>query len=125
MRILAILSMVVLLFSNVFIKTAVLVDFKFHQSEIAETLCVQKEVENNTCSGKCHLAKQLEKADESSDESPVLPETLNEILLYSECGDGFLFTQFDSQSIQNPRVSNLFGSNVLGSIFHPPPFVLS
>jgi hypothetical protein len=122
---LAILSLIILLFSNAFIKTAVLVDFKFHQTEIAETLCVQKEVENNTCSGKCHLAKQLEKSDESSEESPVLPETLNEILLYSESDVDFKFSDFEVENVQNPRVSNLFGSNVLGSIFHPPPFVLS
>jgi hypothetical protein len=122
---LAILSLIVLLFSNAFVKTAVLVDFKFHQTEIAKTLCIQKEVKNNTCSGKCHLAKQLEKTDESSEESPVLPETLNEILLYSESEVDFKVFDFEVENVQNPRVSNLFGSNVLRSIFHPPSFVLS
>lgn len=34
---------------------------------IAKYLCVQKDKPNNKCNGKCHLAKSLQKVDESED----------------------------------------------------------
>jgi hypothetical protein len=51
-----------LLFQS-FSKQFVVLQFQRNQSEIAKTLCVKKEVEGNTCQGKCHLKKQLEKLD--------------------------------------------------------------
>jgi hypothetical protein len=35
--------------------------FEMNQAAIARTLCLQKEVVNNDCQGKCYLQRQLEK----------------------------------------------------------------
>ena len=53
-----------LIFLQPFSKIWIVVSFKINQDSIAKTLCVKKEVKNNTCQGKCHLKKQLDKANE-------------------------------------------------------------
>ena len=42
----------------------IVVSFKINQENIANVLCVKKEIKDNTCQGKCYLKKQLIKADE-------------------------------------------------------------
>ncbi len=46
---------------NMFFASVTFFHFKYNQSVIAKTLCVQKEKEVNTCQGNCHLKKELEK----------------------------------------------------------------
>ena len=46
-----------------FSKICIYVSFKINQDRIAKTLCVQKEIKNNCCKGKCHLEKELKKAE--------------------------------------------------------------
>jgi hypothetical protein len=53
----------VLLFSS-FSNAIIYLNFKANQAEIAATLCVKKEIKDNTCKGTCYLAKQLKKAAE-------------------------------------------------------------
>ena len=67
-----------LLFSNIFLKSAILLDFTINQDFISKTLCIKKDVVENTCNGKCHLSKQLEKSEEQSEDAPVLPQNLKE-----------------------------------------------
>lgn len=52
------------------------VSFKINQDTIAKTLCVKKEIENNTFQGKCYFKKQLEKADKEKQKQ--LSQTLKE-----------------------------------------------
>ena len=54
---------IVSLLIQTFSKQFVVLQFQINQSEIAKTLCVKKEVEGNTCQGKCHLKKELNKLD--------------------------------------------------------------
>lgn len=44
----------------------VVTNFAYNQTEIAQTLCVKKDVPNNTCQGKCHLVKTLGDTSESN-----------------------------------------------------------
>lgn len=44
-------------------KLAILIRFRMNQEFIAKNLCVQKNVENNCCKGKCHLTKELKETD--------------------------------------------------------------
>jgi len=46
-------------------KSFILFHFLINQEEIAATLCVQKEVEDNCCQGSCHLNKQLEEQEKN------------------------------------------------------------
>lgn len=48
-------------FGNLFIYT----QFKINQDEIARTICVQKEIKDNTCMGHCALKKSLKQFDDN------------------------------------------------------------
>lgn len=37
----------------------IFINFKIHQEYIAKNLCVEKEIENNTCMGCCQLKKEI------------------------------------------------------------------
>jgi len=57
-----------LIFLHPLCKMAIILSFKINQDIIARTLCVKKEIKNNTCKGNCQLKKQLAKADEKEQE---------------------------------------------------------
>jgi len=122
-RAIAAIGLIGLLFSNVFLKSLVLLDFKIHEEVISQTLCVQKDEVKNTCNGKCHLSKQLEKTEESSEDAPILPENLHEALLFFTEYDVFEYASFEESIIQIPHETNLKGINSIHSIFHPPQFI--
>lgn len=50
-----------------------MVYWKIDQTYITENYCVNKDKSKMHCNGKCHLAKQLEKAEESKQEKAKLP----------------------------------------------------
>ena len=123
LRAIAAIGLIGLLFSNVFLKSFVLLDFKIHQEIISQTICVQKDEVKNTCNGKCHLTKQLEKTEESSEDAPVLPENLREAILYFTIDNEVVFESFEETVIQIPRIKHLSGINATHSIFHPPQII--
>jgi hypothetical protein len=125
LRAIAAIGLIGLLFSNVFLKSFVLLDFKIHQEVISQTICVQKDEVKNTCNGKCHLTKQLEKSDEGSEEAPILPTNLQEVLLFFTQTNIFEWKHFENEILFVPHVSDLYGIEFKSSIFHPPPVVLS
>jgi hypothetical protein len=110
-----------------FSKIWIVVSFKINQESIAKTLCVKKEVENNTCQGKCHLKKQLEKADEEEQkQAPTNTKEKVEVLychnltsfsiekrnIFAETKKSFFDYQFH------------FSSSYNTDIFRPPKFSL-
>jgi hypothetical protein len=123
LRAIAAIGLIGLLFSNVFLKSFVLLDFKIHQEVIIQTICLQKDEVKNTCNGKCHLTKQLEKTEESSEDAPVLPENLREALLYFALDNSVVFKSFEETVIQIPHVRQLKGIKSIHSIFHPPRII--
>lgn len=122
-RTLAAIGLIGLLFSNVFLKSFVFLNFKIHQEVISQTLCVQKDEVKNTCNGKCHLAKQLEKSEEGSEESPAVPENIHEALLYFAQDSELNLEEFEETVRRNPRTRPLLGISSIHSIFHPPQVV--
>ncbi|TRX71687.1 hypothetical protein [Carboxylicivirga sp. M1479] len=44
--------------------------FKLNQEYIAKYLCVEKDVEDNSCQGCCHLKKQMEQQNEQDKSNP-------------------------------------------------------
>ncbi|HAP69961.1 MAG TPA: hypothetical protein DCR04_09605 [Flavobacteriales bacterium] len=113
-----------LLFSNVFLKSAILLDFAVNQDFISKTLCIKKDVAENTCNGKCHLSKQLEKSEEQSEDTPVLPQNLKEVILFYKKSASFSWNWLKPSVINVPCFSALHGVDVSFSIFHPPQTVL-
>ncbi len=95
--------------------------FKVNQDEIAKTLCVKKEVKNNTCNGKCFLAKQLKKAAEKEkQESSNLKE--KQELVYTQTTSNYNFTPIITIEKTRMIVSRNCekSKSVAVSIFHPP-----
>lgn len=57
----------------VFSKVAIFIHFKIKQDYISKTLCINKDIPNSTCKGRCHLKNKLEKQDEQ--EQKQLPKS--------------------------------------------------
>jgi hypothetical protein len=95
--------------------------FKANQDEIAKTLCVKKEVVNNSCNGKCYLAKQLKKsAEEEKKSSSNISE--KQELVYTLTSSEYDFNPFDIIEKTRMLVSPYCDKpkSVPFSIFHPP-----
>jgi len=73
MRYLSQISSIIVAFMFVYtinFKSFITIDFFINQSEIIELFCINKEQPQLQCNGKCHLVKELVKADAESDELP-------------------------------------------------------
>lgn len=115
--------MALLIFVQPFSKVWIVVYFKFNQENIAITLCVKKEIKNNTCQGKCHLKKQLEKADEEEQkQSPKNTKEKVEVLYCHFAKPYDLFKLCDTYlSKLNVGYENSFHtSTFITDIFRPP-----
>ena len=102
------------------------VSFKINQDRIAKTLCVQKEIKNNCCKGKCHLEKELKKADEQQQKQlpPSLKEKSEVLYFQSFPKNSLLNVQFKSSKeklICFYHVS--YSSSYIGEIFKPPKLI--
>jgi len=53
-------------------KLVVVINFEFNKATIAKTKCVKRFEKKNTCQGKCHLKKQLKKAEEAESQGASL-----------------------------------------------------
>lgn len=109
---------------NLFYASFVWVDFKINQDYIADNLCIEKDIEESTCNGSCHLKKELEKVEENKGNSKEEPINISQSRI-----DVFLLTSVVKHtefiSVINTQIS--FGtpkSEVLKGystqIFHPP-----
>jgi hypothetical protein len=112
-----------LIFLQPFSKIWIVVSFKFNQESIAKTLCVKKEIKNNTCQGKCYLKKQLDKANE--EEQKQAPNNIKEKVevLYCSIQKPFDFLKqtvfYEKQSLGNYN-SGFYISSFISDIFRPP-----
>jgi hypothetical protein len=112
-----------LIFLQPFSKVYIYVSFKINQDKIAKTLCVKKEIENNTCQGKCHLKKQLAEADKQ--EQKQTPQNLKEKveILYCQTQPPFGFLKatlfYKNQSLNNYEC-DFYSSSFITDIFRPP-----
>lgn len=107
---------------NLILPSMVLVEFKMNQDFIAENLCVEKEIIESTCNGKCQLKKELKKVEKKSEDpyqSKLAIESEISALYYQEINK---ITLLDSRNI-NPiyfqvKSKPLSGFNQI--VFRPP-----
>ncbi len=52
--------------ANVLLPSIILFQFKVNQEYIAANLCINKDIEESTCKGKCQLKKSLAKVEKSN-----------------------------------------------------------
>lgn len=101
------------------------VDYMVNYDYIKNELCVNKEKPQLHCNGKCHLAKELAKASESSennkDKKNIVTESI--VVFFQEIDEIFtpraLF--YNIQKIKIHSGYNLFYSYLnINSVFRPP-----
>lgn len=105
------------------IKLDIVIDFKLHQDFIAKVLCINKDVPETTCKGKCYLSQQIKEIeDHQSQNAPNNKTEKLEISFYIVENYRFKF----SNPLDYSKLSNNFffeqihTSGVISNIFHPP-----
>lgn len=102
-------------------KLFVMAGFELKRDEIAKTICVKRNVANNTCKGNCHLKKKLAEEQEKQQESesqqvimelvtPYLPVT-SEVILFPPADE--VKEYFNTNTAKHSFL-------LLKGIFHPP-----
>lgn len=103
-------------------KTIVVADYQINKEYIAKVLCVNKSKPKMHCNGKCHLKKELKKA-EKKEQSPANPlNEKNEIQLFSQSTS--TINLFSSVIVTTNTLLSDYSFHMsdkhLDSIFHPP-----
>ena len=112
-----------LIFLQPFSKIWIVVSFKINQDTIAKTLCVKKEEKNNTCQGKCHLKKQLDKADEEEQkQAPINQKEKYEVLYcyFSKPYDFIKYADIYLNKLNAAYDNSFHTSSYITDIFRPP-----
>ena len=116
-----------LIFLQPFSKVWIHISFKINQDKIAKTLCVKKEIENNTCQGKCHLKKQLEKADEEEQKQAPTNTKEKVEVVYCQNQTPFDFLKvtvfYENQTLNNYDF-DFYSTSFITDIFRPPKTIL-
>jgi hypothetical protein len=101
-------------------KSAIFINFKLNQEELAKTVCINKNKPKSCCAAKCHLDKEIKKEDKRQSD---LPSNIKDKVEKSELRSGlisFLFIQNSFiQTIIFPYNKN-FSEKYTCSVFHPP-----
>jgi hypothetical protein len=117
----SILLALVVLFSPLQ-KVWLVVSFQLNQEYIAKTLCENKAKPQLQCEGKCHLKKQLQKAEQEEQKLPTSQKEKAEITLFYAISHAFDFRFFEAKALTSypdlkdcskPQVATL-------DIFQPP-----
>jgi hypothetical protein len=109
-------------------KVGILIDFKMNQDYIAKALCISKDKPVNTCNGKCHLSKQLEKAEEQEKKQTPANKTEKLELVYYYSRSSFEFSVYARVNSGKPNFAlqnEFYSSAFVADIFHPPKFYLN
>lgn len=100
-----------------------ILDWIFNNDFIVENYCENKDVEEFTCNGSCHLSKQINKVNEQTEPKesniPSIFELESSLNLNTE--NLFLFSSLAiSLNTLNPIENQLVTQQVTFDIFHPP-----
>ena len=94
--------------------------FKINQDEIAKTICIQRELVNNTCNGNCELQKSLKKLDSEKKAESNFKEKLE--LIYTQFIPKYEFASiaFLEDKQQPFTVISSKPTSVSFAVFRPP-----
>jgi hypothetical protein len=112
-----------LIILQAFSKTGIIVSFKINQDLIAQTLCLKKEIKNNSCQGQCHLKKQLEKAEEKEQQqAPTSQKEKYEVLYCHTLPSHHFLTHagIDLSRLISAYPQSFHAVSFLSDIFRPP-----
>jgi len=98
------------------------IEYKINKERIAKVLCVNKDKVEMQCNGKCHLKKQLRKANNESSEQPLPTPTSSKTLELTT-----LLFERTLQCLNPIQISKTivfyienYQTIYINSIFHPP-----
>ncbi len=96
-----------------------LIAFYIQEETIAKVECVNKDVKNSTCHGKCYLAKEMKAIAPPASSNPEIkqlevPYYFENYIQFQLEGLGYVNTLHFKYMIE-------FGVNNPSLIFHPPP----
>lgn len=99
------------------------VSYQMNKLEIIEQFCINKDVEEYTCEGKCHLNKQIKQVEQKQNEFPL--ELLSEErLTLFPVSFNVLQATFQTQTIiGNTPYLNSYRSISLVPLTPPPRFL--
>ena len=109
------------LFAFILIKPAIpYLDYMVRKSYIIEKFCINKDMPEMQCNGKCHLNEQI-RENESSEEKfpfqpPVVQKEIQDYLIYDKLSG----SELPKQPIQRPRYLKMYAFQFMPSVFHPP-----
>lgn len=112
-----------MLFAQHIGKLWIFVSFKINQHTIAKTLCVKKEIKNNTCQGRCHFKKKLNNLHKKEQKQNQTNQKLSNEVLYCIFEKTCELPTYTSMYVSklNPKNGNDFqDSSFISEIFQPP-----
>lgn len=105
-----------------------LVEYTLNKAYIAQTLCENKNKPELQCEGKCHLAKEITKANDAGEKEnkPVAPRINfdNDCSYLNPLADRAKHLQ-NLNSLFEPASAAPFTSAVIADIFHPPRYIFA
>lgn len=91
-------------------------DFFVNQTEIAATLCENKDKPELHCNGHCQLKKELEKHNDSP--AQQLVREISPFIAFSSVQITKPILQ--PEAFRKPSAVSLYSGNYVSEIFHPP-----
>jgi hypothetical protein len=105
-------------------KMFIVMDYQVNKTYIARVLCENRSKPKSGCNGKCHLARELKKADQTEEQQPVPFKDKLEILYYFQASPTFAFLVIDLPEQEFPHYFSSGVSPPVFGIFHPPRFLV-
>jgi len=98
------------------------IDYMLRKDFIIEKLCINKNVPEKQCNGKCHLEKQIKNNTEEADDisTPPLPKYEK-----NECQEYLISDQKEPCHTENDflagsRYQRIYTFQYVPMVFHPP-----
>ncbi|MBK9461959.1 MAG: hypothetical protein KA783_04780 [Chitinophagales bacterium] len=122
MKQLLVILLSILILLNPISRTWIVVSYQINQKYIAQNLCENRAKPQMKCNGKCHLKKQLEKANKDEQKTPQNLTEKVEVLFCSQLGSFHFQAQSPIESQSPPRCfyKQMHSQLYLTDIFHPP-----
>ncbi|MFV5691382.1 hypothetical protein ACM55K_05085 [Flavobacterium sp. LT1R49] len=102
-------------------------EYAVNYEYISKVLCVNKAKPMMHCNGKCHLMKELAKAQEEEKQTPSNKKNTTfdtvDIILDIKNDFSLLVYNGNTKTTIHSKYSNLYSHLNLYSIFHPPIFI--
>lgn len=114
---------IILLQSSV--KTMIVAHYYVYRDTIASTLCENRTQPLLNCKGKCYLKKKIEAEEKHQNQLPASVREQSEVIFFYVTQQIELNHFSYSAEVQYPLfMIEDSPESPIGSIFHPPPFIL-